>query len=328
LPQIAANLGDVLASPDKGKLAGIGMMMEGLGTNPIVPDFVMDMTWRTDVPPVDHWTQEYVQRRYGFPDSHATSAWRLLLATAYRSSAQTGTFLAERPSFYRQGTAYRSEPNPPYDGRELAAALDSLLAASSTLGASDAYRYDVVNLARQVLGQLGLPLVNAVEAAYTRRDRAGLVDAESRVTALLQDLDSLVGTREEFLLGRWLEDAKRWAATDAERSLYEWNARNIVTLWGTKCTEGQNDDLNLYAFKEWQGMFGSYFLPRWQEFFKRLNRSLDEGTVFDRAPFAADMCRWEQAWSRRRDSYPSKPHGDELAVTGRLIAKYREAGLL
>jgi alpha-N-acetylglucosaminidase len=328
LPRIAANLSDVVASPDKGKLAGIGMMMEGLGTNPVVPDFVMDMTWRTDVPSIDGWTREYVQRRYGLPDSHATNAWQLLLATAYRSSAQTGTFLAERPGFYRPRVAYRSEPNPPYDGAVLAAALDSLLAAASALGASDAYRYDVVNLARQVLGQLGLPLVNAVEAAYTTKDRAGMIAAEARVTGLLQDLDTLVGTRQEFLLGRWLEDAKRWAVTDSERTLYEWNARNIITLWGTKCTEGQNDDLNLYAFKEWQGMFGGYFLPRWEEFFKRLNRSVDDGTAFDRAPLAVDLCKWEQAWSRRHDSYPTEPHGDELAITRRLIAKYRKAGLL
>ena len=49
-PRISATS---IASPDKGKLAGIGMMMEGLGTNPIVPDFVMDMIWRTGVPAVD-----------------------------------------------------------------------------------------------------------------------------------------------------------------------------------------------------------------------------------------------------------------------------------
>jgi len=328
LPKIAANLNDVVASPEKGKLAGIGMMMEGLGTNPVVPDFVMDMTWRTDVPPIDGWTREYVERRYGRPDSHAANAWQLLLATAYRSSAQTGTFLAERPGFYQPRLAYRSEPNPPYDGAVLSAALDSLLAAALPLSSSDAYRYDVVNLARQVLGQLGLPLVNAVEAAYSKQDHAGLIAAEARVTGLLQDLDTLVGTRQEFLLGRWLDDAKRWAVTDSERTLYEWNARNIITLWGTKCTEGQNDDLNLYAFKEWQGMFGGYFLPRWEEFFKRLNRSVDDGTAFDRAPVAADLCRWEQGWSRRHDSYPTEPLGDELAVTRRLIAKYRKAGLL
>jgi alpha-N-acetylglucosaminidase len=323
LPQIATNLGAALASPAHGRLSGLGMMMEGLGYNPIVPDFVLDMGWRTEVPDLDEWARAWVDRRYGGADSHARHAWQLLLQSAYRAAPQTGTFLAERPGFYVKGTAYRSEPVAPYDVGILAAALDTLLAAARDLGQYDAYRYDVVNLARQVLGQRGLPLVNDVEAAFRRRDRPALVAAEARVIRLLGDLDQLVGTREEFLLGRWLEDATRWGKTRAERDLYEWNARNIITLWGTKCTEGQDDDLNLYAYKEWQGMFSSYFLPRWKEFFARLNRSLDSGTPFDRGPFAADMCAWEQAWSRKHDRFPTTPRGDPVATAARLFARYR-----
>ena len=277
LPKIAANLDSVLRSPDQGSLTGIGMTMEGFGYNPIVPDFVTDMTWRDSVPPLDVWTRDYITRRYGAADAHAWHAWQLLLATAYRSGAQTGNFLAERPQFYVKGTRYRSEPIPPYDPRMLAQALDSLLAAAPALGGSDAYRYDVVNLARQVLGELGLPLVNRVQDAFDRKDLPALHAAEDRVLELLGDLDALVGTRREFLLGIWLADARRWGTTDAERRLYEWNARNIITLWGTKCTEGQNDDLNLYAYKEWQGMFTSYFLPRWRAFFDQLNQSLATG---------------------------------------------------
>ena len=45
LPKIAANLSEVLQSNARGRLTGLGMMMEGLGNNPIVPDFVMDMIW-------------------------------------------------------------------------------------------------------------------------------------------------------------------------------------------------------------------------------------------------------------------------------------------
>ena len=71
--------------------------------------------------------------------------------------------------------AYRTEPNPPYDNRELARALDSLLAAAPALGGNDAYRYDVVNLTRQVLGQLGLPMVNRLQAVYENKDRAATV---------------------------------------------------------------------------------------------------------------------------------------------------------
>jgi alpha-N-acetylglucosaminidase len=82
LPKIAANLGDVLQSPAKGRLAGLGMMMEGLGNNPIVPDFVMDMTWRANVPNLDEWVREYVTRRYGAPNAMAQDAWRVKLTTS------------------------------------------------------------------------------------------------------------------------------------------------------------------------------------------------------------------------------------------------------
>ena len=212
---------------------------------------------------------------------------------------------------------------PPYDGKILVAALDSLLAAAPRLSASDAYRYDVVNLTRQVLDELGLPLLTRVEDAYDRKDRKALLAAEGQVESLLVDLDRLVGTRPEFLMGRWLSDAKRWGGTDAERRLYEWNARNLITLWGTKCTEGENDDLNLYAYKEWQGMFSRYFLPRWKDFFGRLNRSLDSGTTFDRAPFAKASCEWEQHWSRETDAYRTVPQGDPVATARELVVKWR-----
>jgi len=323
LPSIAANLDSAVRSPAKGRLSGLGMMMEGLGTNPIVPDFVMDQTWRTTVPPLKEWTRDYIARRYGAANPAAWSAWQLLLATAFQSAAQTGNFLAERPGFYVKGSPYRTEPVAPYDEKVLARALDTLLSAAPMLGRNDAYRYDLVNLTRQVLGQLGVPFVNRVEAAFNRHDLPALLTAESQVTGLLRDLDELVATREEFLLGRWIADAKRWGTTGVERSLYEWNARNIITLWGTKCTEGQNDDLNLYAFKEWQGMFTGYFLPRWTEFFRRLNRSVEDGTAFDRKPFATAMCDWEQAWSKRTDAFAALPRGDAISVARRLWAKYR-----
>jgi alpha-N-acetylglucosaminidase len=323
LPRIAANLDSAITSPERGRLTGLGMTMEGLGTNPIVSDFVMDQVWRDRVPDVAAWTRDYVTRRYGRFDPSAWSAWRMLLATAFRSAAQTGNFLAERPQFYVAGRSYRSEPIAPYADSIIANALDSLLAAAPALGANDAYRFDVVHLARQVLGRIGLPLVRRVEDAYTRKDREALLAAQAQVGSLLRDLDTLVGTRPEFLLGRWIADARRWGTTDAERRLYEWNARNLITLWGTQCTEGQNDDLNLYAYKEWQGMFTSYFLPRWEDFFARLNASLDAGTPFDRGPFAAASCAWEQRWSLDTASFRTAPAGDPIATAQRVSRRWR-----
>lgn len=322
LPRIAANLDTAIRSPEHGRFEGLGMTMEGLGTNPIVPDFVMDQVWRHEVPEIVPWTREYITRRYGRFDPSAWGAWQLLLATAFRSPAQTGNFLAERPQFYQPSVRYRSEPKAPYADSLLANALDSLLAAAPRLNQSDAYRYDVVNLTRQVLAQLGLPLVKRVEDAFNRKDRAALREAEAQVTSLIRDLDALTATRSEFLLGRWIEDAERWGTNADERRLYQWNARNLITLWGTKCTEGQNDDLNLYAYKEWSGMFSSYFLPRWTLFFARLNTALDKGQPFDRGPFAEESCQWEQHWSRETTAFRVTPTGDPIGTAQRLRKKW------
>ena len=49
---------------------------------------------------------------------------------------------------------------------------------------------------------------------------------------LLDGLESLLGTDEHFLLGSWLENAKSMATNEAERHLYEFNARIQLTLWG------------------------------------------------------------------------------------------------
>ncbi|MGH7583420.1 MAG: alpha-N-acetylglucosaminidase C-terminal domain-containing protein, partial [Gemmatimonadales bacterium] len=144
-----------------------------------------------------------------------------------------------------------------------------------------------------------------------------------RVEDLLRDLDELTATRPEFLLGKWIADARRWGTTDAERNLYEWNARNLITLWGTKCTEGENDDLNLYAFKEWSGMFSGYFLPRWRKFFDALNGAFDSGTPFDRKPYAAASCEWERRWSSdTAAAFRTAPVGDEIEVSRRLVRKW------
>ena len=49
---------------------------------------------------------------------------------------------------------------------------------------------------------------------------------------LILDMDDVLYTDEHFLLGRWLESAKALATNEDQRKLYEYNARNQITLWG------------------------------------------------------------------------------------------------
>ena len=49
---------------------------------------------------------------------------------------------------------------------------------------------------------------------------------------LLEDLDRILATNKNFMLGPWLESARALATNNQERKLYEFNARNQITLWG------------------------------------------------------------------------------------------------
>ena len=51
---------------------------------------------------------------------------------------------------------------------------------------------------------------------------------------------------------------------------------------------------------------------------------LDTSVPFDRAPFAADMCEWEQAWSRQTNALPVTPADDAIAVARRCAVRYRD----
>ena len=72
--------------------------------------------------------------------------------------------------------------------------------------------------------------------------------------ALISDMDTLLSTRKEFLLGVWLESAKAMGTNAEESALYEKNARNLLGTWGNK-------DCKLfdYACKQWSGMMDGYY---------------------------------------------------------------------
>ncbi|HPA42115.1 MAG TPA: alpha-N-acetylglucosaminidase C-terminal domain-containing protein, partial [Candidatus Hydrogenedentes bacterium] len=134
---------------------------------------------------------------------------------------------------------------------------------------------------------------------------------------LFDDLDRLLATRGEFLLGRWIEDAKRWGSDDAERALLEWNARTQVTLWGPP-----DGVLHDYAQKQWAGLVKGFYRPRWEQFLAQLEHTLRDGRQFDVKAFTEHLQQWEDAWTHRTDPHPSAPSGNPVEVSLELWEKY------
>lgn len=289
-------------------LQGVGLLMEGFSNNPMIFDLMFELAWLQGKPDRAAWMKNYVHYRYGSENSYAGQAWDRLLAGPYARSTGgwAATFVMEVPS-----------ENPPHlSCPEAGPAWGDMLLAAGDLGRLETFRHDLVFIARQALNEQASALHRKALAAYNARDAAAHRKAVAEFMQLLGDLDELLGTDPNFLLGSWLEDAKRWGRTDEEKAILEWNARRILTWWGPAAA------IRDYSRREWSGMISSFYAKRWEIFFNHRQEALDEGKVFDQTACGEEILRFEDEWASRRDTYPSKPAGNCVEVAQRLFNKY------
>ncbi len=314
LERINSELHSARNDPNRGKLSGIGMIQEGLGYNPVVFDFMLESTWRDAPVDLDEWIRNYAHRRYGQQIPQAEKAWSILKESVYNETHRPNSIITTRPSEKAGGTL----SIPRLD--RLTQAWDQLLQCGDALGKTETYRFDLINVTRQTLSDLARLKYTRAIKAYQNKDRTQLASTSREFLQLLSDLDKALATRTEFLLGRWLEDAKRWGNNGQEKRTYEWNARNVITLWGDAKSR-----LHDYAKKEWSGLISGFYLKRWTMFFERLDRALAEDKTFDAEAFTRDIQAWEESWTRQTEPYPAEPRGDSVSVSRQLFKQYGKA---
>lgn len=120
----------------------------------------------------------------------------------------------------------------------------------------------------------------------------------------LDDMERILASGDAFLLGKWLESAKSLAKNNEELKLYEYNARNQITLWGPK------GEIRDYASKQWSGVVADYFKPRWSLFFEYLNASLVNDIPLNSTETdEAILSQIEEPFTFSRNIYPVTPNG-------------------
>ena len=145
------------------------------------------------------------------------------------------------------------------------------------------FEYDLVDITRQALADLARQQYQHTIADYKGFDRQRFDQDAARFLEMLLMQDKLLGTRAEFRLGHWTQDAINAGTTAAEKKLYEWNARVQITTWGNRyCAD--TGGLRDYAHKEWQGLLKDFYYPRWKAYFEALageTRLLCDGGALD-----------------------------------------------
>ncbi|MBU2903605.1 alpha-N-acetylglucosaminidase [Arenibacter algicola] len=318
LDKINSGIMEVRQDPAKGNLVGLGFVNEGLGYNPIIQDLMFEMAWRDEAVDLGSWVDRYAGYRYGQPNFDAEMAWSILKETVYAIPKENHSYpysiLTVSP------TLEPPKLNFTYSNTRLSKAWESLLNASDILGELDTYRFDLVNVARQVLSNYASVLQSEMAKAYDEKNIETFGAVSSDFLQLLMDMDELLATREELLLGKNLHDAKRWGNTAEEKAVFEWNAKRVVTLWGT-------NNLNDYARKEWSGLISGYYQVRWKKFIDEIQKDLQGGKPYNETEFRKELMVWMDNWSNAGDIYPHEPQGESVVIAKKLWAKYGQKKL-
>ncbi len=319
---VATEPARALQNKTSGQLKGIGLTMEGIEQNPVLYELMMQHTWRDSVIDLDAWLPHYVSNRYGVKDAHAEKAWDILRRTVYTVPADkykrdgTESIIQARPTFDSMTRWANTRLN--YDAKDLLPAWDEMIKASATCKNSDGFRYDLVDVSRQVLANYALPLQRKIVAAYEAKDSKRLTQHAAAFLELLNDLDGLLATRKDFMLGPWIHDARSWGKTESEKALYERNAKDIITLWGDA-----KNPLHEYACRQWSGLLNDFYLVRWKKFFDGINEAWKDRKAFDNAAFQKSIAEWEWQWVNERKDYATETTGDAVNEAMKIYKKYR-----
>lgn len=305
--------------PAKKRMEGIGLTMEAIEQNPVIYELMMDHTWRTTPIDLDQWLPRYARNRYGRDDQRLVHAWQILRRTAYngqeiRDGAES--IITGRPTLDSTTIWTRTKLN--YLPADLLPAWDLFMAAAMKGPHTEGFLYDLTDISRQVLANYALVVQKRWVEAFRSGDKAAFEKNSRAFLELITDLDLLLATRNDFLLGPWIASARQWGTTPAEKALYEQNARDLITLWGDA-----DSPLHEYANRQWSGLLNDFYKVRWERFFGMLENSMKSNTTPDWQGFEKSIRQWEWQWVNTRKDYPIKPEGNSAKVAAMLHAKYQ-----
>ena len=278
-------------------LKGVGCTLEGFGVNAFLFEYMLDCAWETGTTDAA-WVEALSDRRTGFADATARRAWKDLTDSVYvHGSISEGLLMCGRPCLegWKQWTVIHTSY---YPHRTLERIWKELLTVDSD---RDSYRFDIVNIGCQVLGNRFADERDRFTACLRARDAEGARAHAERMMELFRDAERLAACEPQFSLDRWISDASAWGLTPEEAAYYRHNARHLLTTWG-----GPGRSLLDYASRFWAGLASRYYAPRWQRFLGAAIAALENGQPFDETSLDEAFTDFERGWVE--EDFLPEPH--------------------
>ena len=316
---------------------GVGYTPEGLDQNPVYYELLQEAAFKqTPEPDITSWLIKRAHRRYGLLGQdrynlNVSNAWVALGASGYARDLSVGDSSGVGqmglPDEIRVGTDDWTSLYIPSETlclqwkawMLLNSAAPAIKSAAETEGrvVPEPFVYDLVNTGRQILSELSAPLLLNFSSSLQSNGptaRRRMKETGNLFIELLQDLDRLLATDAAFMLGPWLEGARRIGGdgTDCidtqvgnfERcaDFMEWNARSQLTTWYPTLDPnnsypgqqgGRDHD---YARKQWSGLIRDYYVPRVEIYLKQALDDESAGVPFNNDAVMKACARLSFRW--------------------------------
>ncbi len=311
---------------------GIGAAPEAIEQVPVIYDNLYELPWIDHAPEnAAQWLRDYTISRYGHADTTAQAAWEKLRVSALNcTSALQGPHEAvfcARPSLEVNSVSSWGGTEIFYNPQDVAEAAHRLIGADIQ---SPNYDFDLLEITRQAISDYSKALLAGINRSVTNSSNL-LPTRRDAFLQLILDIDTLLGTNENFRLGHWTQMARDMAneahgTTQADRDWLELNnARTLLTTWGD-LDNSERGGLRDYSYRAWQGMLRDYYYPRWKYWFENGMKAPAGGWFYH---------DWEWAHNLQTDythaakttipqvrTYSPKPVGNTRRLANQIFHKY------
>lgn len=283
----------LLQKREYGNLVGTGLFMEGIEQNPYYYDVAFLMLTENTSLDMEKWAEEVLIRRYGSDHKCYRKVLHILLNSVYgkgTDGVEKSSVICARPAIHVK----KSGPNDgflfPYDIADLREAAEILEKEKAD---TCEYRYDLTDIQRQYLSDYAYSLYKEWENAYVKGNYRDYQKHVNNFLDIFDRLDAVLSVVDAFSLSGWISDSEKWGMTAEEKKLMRYNAKVLLTLWGTDDSPVIFD----YAWREWSGLIKDFYKKRWMIFFDEIKRKIannerysEDGleTVFGREAFRAN----------------------------------------
>ncbi|KAA9038682.1 alpha-N-acetylglucosaminidase [Ginsengibacter hankyongi] len=298
---------------------GIGVMPEGIHNNPVVYDLMLDLGWREQKVAVKDWIKEYVQYRYGSNNDTLQQAWKIFFQTVYCSFSEMDglpeNILCARPAWNIQHVSAFGKRKRNYDTAWFATGVRLFLSTYASMSETETWLIDAIDFSRQVLANKGDVIYNQMESAYAQKDSVLFKEKANRFLKLILVDDSLLSLDKNFRLDSWIDAARALGKTPYEKDLFEKNARDQVSFWGS---DNPATTLHEYANKDWSGVLKTLYFPRWKMFMEQVYQQL-----CGQPNELIDYFSFEKDWALKNNISSATIHiGSKKAFLKRAINNY------